>query len=38
MLTYIGVLHFWDELIDNERFRQLLSQVNLLGVSDRIRR
>ena len=38
MLTYLGVLHIWDELRDNERFRQILSQVNLLGVSDRIRR
>jgi eukaryotic-like serine/threonine-protein kinase len=38
MLTYLGVLHIWDELRDNERFRQILSQVNLLDVSDRIRR
>jgi hypothetical protein len=37
-LTYLGVLHIWDELRDNKRFRQILSQVNLLGVSDRIRR
>ncbi len=38
MLTFLGVLHIWDELRDNERFRQILSQVNLLAVSDRIRR
>ena len=38
MLTYLGVLHIWDELRDNQRFRQILSQVNLLDVSDRIRR
>jgi eukaryotic-like serine/threonine-protein kinase len=38
MLTYLGVLHIWDELRDSERFRQILSQVNLLDVSDRIRR
>jgi hypothetical protein len=38
MLTYLGVLHIWDELRDDQRFRQILSQVNLLDVSDRIRR
>ena len=38
MLTYLGVLHIWDELRDHERFRRILSQVNLLGVSDRIPR
>ena len=38
MVTYLGVLHIWDELRDNGRFRQVLSRVNLLGVSDRIRR
>ena len=37
-LTFLGVVHIWDELRDNERFRQILSQVNLLGVSDRIAR
>jgi tetratricopeptide (TPR) repeat protein/TolB-like protein len=36
-LSFLGVVHVWDELRDNQRFRQILSQVNLLEVSDRIR-
>ena len=38
MLTYLGVLHVWDGLRDNERFRKILSQVNLLDVPGAIRR
>jgi hypothetical protein len=37
-LSFLGVVHIWDELRDNQRFRRILSQVNLLHVSDRIRR
>jgi tetratricopeptide (TPR) repeat protein len=37
-LTFLGIVHIWDELRDNQRFKQILSQVNLLDVSDRIRR
>jgi tetratricopeptide (TPR) repeat protein len=38
MVTYLGVLHIWDDLRDNPRFRQMLSQLNMLGVSDQIPR
>ncbi len=38
MVTYLGVLHIWDDLRDNQRFRQMLSQLNTPGVPDQMRR
>lgn len=37
MLTFLGVLHTWDELRDHPRFRRILERVHLLDVSDRAR-
>jgi tetratricopeptide (TPR) repeat protein len=37
-VTFLGVYPFWDDLRDSPGFRHVLSQVNLLEVSDRIRR
>lgn len=37
-VTFLGVYPFWDDLRDNAGFRRLLSQVNLLEVSDRVRK
>jgi tetratricopeptide (TPR) repeat protein len=37
-VTFLGVYPFWDDLRDNAGFRHVLSQVNLLEVSDRVRK
>jgi tetratricopeptide (TPR) repeat protein len=37
-VTFLGVYPFWDDLRDSPGFRHVLSQVNLLEVSDRVRK
>ena len=37
-VTFLGVYPFWDELREHPGFRRILQQINLLDVSDRVRR
>jgi tetratricopeptide (TPR) repeat protein len=37
-VTFLGVYPIWDDLRDSAGFRHLVSQVNLLDASDRVRR